>query len=65
VPQCELSLDEEMIPTKNALSIKQYLKDKPIKWRLKTFLLCESETEYIVNAEIYTGKKDNDPTFVP
>ena len=47
------------------MSIKQYLKDKPIKWGLKTFLLCESETGYIVNAEIYTGKKDNDPTFVP
>jgi len=64
VPDCELSLDEGMIPTKNALSFKQYLKDKPIKWGIKTFLLCESKSGYIVNAEIYTGKVDNDPTYV-
>ena len=61
VPDCELSLDEGMIPTKNKLSIKQYIKDKPIRWGLKTFLLCESSTGYIINAEIYTGKIDADP----
>ena len=44
--------------------MKQYLKDKPIKWGLKTFRLCESKTGYVVNAEIYTGKVENDPTFV-
>lgn len=32
VPECDLSLDEGMIPTKNKLSFKQYIKDKPIKW---------------------------------
>ena len=59
VPSCELSLDEGMIPTKNKLSIKQYIKAKPIKWGIKTFLLCESKSGYIVNAEIYTGKRDD------
>jgi hypothetical protein len=38
VPDCELSLDEGMIPTKNKLSIKQY-KDKPIRWGIKTFFV--------------------------
>lgn len=57
VPKQELSLDEGMIPTKNALSIKQYIKDKPIRWGLKTFLLTDSEHGYIVNAEIYTGRR--------
>ena len=60
VPGCELSLDEGMIPTKNRLSFKQYIKDKPIKWGVKTFLLCDSDTGYICNAEVYTGKKDSD-----
>ena len=50
VPTSELSLDEGMIPTKNALSIKQYLKDKPIKWGVKTFLLCDSRNGYIHDA---------------
>ena len=59
VPACELSFDEGMIPTKNSLSIKQCIKDKPIKWGLNTFLLCESKTGYIVNVEVYTGKVDS------
>ena len=63
VPFCHLSLDEGMIPTKNRLSFKQYIKDKPICWGIKTFLLCDSENGYIVNAEVYTGKKQ-DPTTV-
>ena len=45
-----------MIPTKNRLAIKQYIKDKPTKWVVKSFLLCDSETGYIRNAEIYAGK---------
>ena len=53
-----LSLDEGMIPTKNRLSIKQNIKDKPIKWGIKSFLLTDSETGYIVNADIYTGFED-------
>ena len=44
-----------MIPTKNRLAIKQYIKDKPTKWGIKSFLLCESQTGYIDNAEIYIG----------
>ena len=63
-PECELSLDEGMIPTKNALSFKQYIKDKPIRWGIKTFLLCESKTGYIVNASVYTGKSVSDTSFI-
>ena len=59
VPDQHLSLDEGMIPTKNSLSIKQYIKDKPIRWGLKTFLLTDSEHGYIVNAEVYTGRRDD------
>ena len=38
----ELSLDEGMIPTKNRLGIKQYIKSKPTKWGIKSFLLCDA-----------------------
>jgi hypothetical protein len=41
---------------KNRLAIKQYIKDKPSKFGVKSFILCEGETGYIVGAEIYTGK---------
>jgi len=56
-------LDEGMIPSKNRLSIKQYIQSKPIKWGIKAFLLCESATGYIYNVEIYTGKTDG--LYVP
>ena len=54
-PRPQLSLDEDMIPTKNRLAIKQYILDKPVRWGFKSFLLCEAKTGYILNAEIYTG----------
>ena len=44
-----------MIPTKNRLAIKQYIRDKPVRWGIKRFLLCEAKTGYILDAEIYTG----------
>ena len=56
--QQDISLDDGMIPSKNRLSIKQYIQSKPVKWGIKAFLLCESATGYIYNVEIYTGRTD-------
>ncbi|KAK3776106.1 hypothetical protein RRG08_046773 [Elysia crispata] len=58
LPKQFLNLDEGMIPTKNRFAIKQYIKDKPIKFGIKSFILCEGDTGYIVASEIYTGKSD-------
>ena len=55
-PRQQLSLDEGMIPTKNRLAIKQYICDKPVRWGIKSFLLCEAKRGYILDAEIYTGR---------
>ena len=57
-PKQFLSLDEGMIPCKNRLGIKQYIKDKPVKWGLKSFLLTDSTNGYIMNAEVYTGREE-------
>ena len=62
-PSQDLSLDEGMIPTKNRLAVKQYLPKKPVKWGIKTFMLCEAETGYIANFEVYTGKSPG--LFIP
>lgn len=55
-PRKHLSLDEGMIPTKNRLAIKQYIKDKPTKWGIKSFMVCDAESGYVYNVEIYTGR---------
>ena len=60
VPHKFLSLDEGMIPCKNRLAFKQYLKDKPVKWGIKSFLLTDSTNGYVMNSEIYTGA-ENEP----
>ena len=59
VADCELSLDEGMNPTKNKLSFKQYIKEKPICWGIMTFPRCDSENGYIYKAEVYTGRRDD------
>ena len=43
-PRQQLTLDEGMILTKNRLPIKQYIRDKPVRWGIKSFLLCEAKT---------------------
>ena len=48
--------NEGMIPTKKCLAIKQYIRDKPVRWGTKGFLLCEAKTGYILDADIYTGR---------
>ena len=59
-PRQQLSLDEGMIPTKNRLPIKQYIRNKPVRFVIKSFLLCEAKTGYILDAEIYTGRVRDD-----
>ena len=53
---CELCIDETMVKFKGRLSIKQYIKIKPVKWGIKLFTLAESATGYVLNRIPYTGK---------
>lgn len=53
----KLSIDEHMVKFKGHNAMKQYMKDKPISWGFKLWCLCESETGYLYNIDIYTGKK--------
>ena len=54
-----------MIPTKNRLAIKRYIRDKPVRWVTKSLLLCEAKTGYILDAEIYTGRGQGPPLAPP
>ena len=45
-----------MIKFKGRLGFKQYMKDKPIMWGMKVFVLADATNGYISNLQIYTGK---------
>ncbi|KAG8223668.1 hypothetical protein J437_LFUL001776 [Ladona fulva] len=59
MPKRDLSLNEGVIPWRGRLRFRTYNPGKLVKYRLLVRMLCESETGYICNIEIYTaeGKK--------
>ena len=38
--------------------MKQYIKNKPIKWGFKYCYRCDSETGYVYQLELYQGQKE-------
>lgn len=56
VPNQNISIDESLIAYKGRLGWKQYIPSKRARFGIKLFQLCESESGYIWNSFIYTGK---------
>ena len=48
-----------MILFKGVLGIKQYIKDKPVKWGVKASLLCDSATMYCYRFDVYLAKNSD------
>lgn len=55
-----ICVDEQMVPFKGKLCIKQYVKNKPIKWGIKIFLLC-GESGLAYNLFLFQGFSELDP----
>ena len=51
-----VTIDEAMIPFKGPLSFKQYIKNKPVKWGIKAFVLSDATNGYVYKMQVYTGK---------
>ncbi|XP_067023829.1 hemicentin-2-like [Acropora muricata] len=54
----EVSIDETIVPTKGAFSFIEYIENKPIRWGIKLWVLCEAKTGYVFNFQVYLGKED-------
>ena len=54
----DVSIDETMVPHKGCLSFKQYIKNKPVRWGIKLWVLCEAKTGYVFNFQVYLGKEE-------
>ena len=53
------SIDEKVIKFKNPNVMKQYLKQKPLKWGFKMRFRAASISDYVYKVNLYTGKKPN------
>ena len=56
-PSIQQSIDEHMIKFKGHNKMKQYIKNKPIKWGFKMWCRCNSKTGYLYQFDLYSGKK--------
>ncbi|XP_068122252.1 piggyBac transposable element-derived protein 4-like [Hyperolius riggenbachi] len=64
VPERDVSVDESLMVYKGRLAWKQYISSKRARFGIKSFVLCESNSGYIWNAIIYTGKGTQfDPSY--
>ena len=55
LPNQELSLDEGIMPYKGRLSIKIYSPQKPDKYGVKFYFLCEAASGYVYSFSVYRG----------
>ncbi|XP_033758852.1 piggyBac transposable element-derived protein 4-like [Pecten maximus] len=57
IPGQKLSIDEEMIGFKGQVHFKQYMSAKSRKCGIKVWQICDVDTAYCCNFQIYSGKK--------
>ncbi|XP_064630940.1 piggyBac transposable element-derived protein 4-like [Lineus longissimus] len=51
----EVSIDEAMLAFKGRLGLKQYMQDKPTKWGVKLWSLCDNRNGFMLKWNVYTG----------
>lgn len=55
-PERDVAIDEMVVKWKRHSKYKMYNLEKPEKYHIKTFGLCDSFTDYIYNILIYSSK---------
>jgi len=55
IPFENLAIDENLDLWKGRLSFKQFIKTKRHRFGIKIFVICDVETDFILNILIYTG----------
>lgn len=56
-PNENVTVDEQLVAFRGRFPFKQYIPSKPAKYGIKIWTLCDSDTSYVLKAQIYTGKE--------
>jgi hypothetical protein len=57
-PGQNICVDERMLRFKGKSTFKQFMPNKPIKWGFKLWVLCASDNGYVVDFNVYLGRKE-------
>lgn len=57
VPGQKLSIDERMVASKGRFCMRQFIKDKPVRWGFKFWVFTCPETGYTYKFDVYTGTR--------
>jgi hypothetical protein len=50
-------VEEQLVAFRGRCPFKQYIPSKRAKYGIKIWTLCDSNTSYVLKAQIYTGKE--------
>ena len=59
IPGENLTVDEQLVSFRGRCAFVQYMRQKPAKYGLKFWALCDADSRYVLSVDLYTGKKDN------
>ena len=63
-PYENLTIDEGVCGFRGRVIFCVYIKDKPDKYGIKMFTVCDSKTGYVLCTEVYTGKGQQDKSII-
>lgn len=58
-PNVDVTVDEQLFPCKSRCPFTQYMANKPDKFGLKFWFLCDLQTKFVLNAIPYTGRDES------
>jgi len=53
-------IDEKLLPFRGRCGFRQYTPEKPSKYGIEIWMMCDCATKYMMNAKVYLDKESNE-----